>query len=231
MCGEHLVSREIHTRIIGSSPRVWGTSIIVINDRVFIRFIPTCVGNILYISICMVKLPVHPHVCGEHLALFIDLSFQDGSSPRVWGTYFPFKFAVPFPRFIPTCVGNISSRESITYLLTVHPHVCGEHNLIGRKIEDRNGSSPRVWGTSAPTLYKALNERFIPTCVGNIGKVKTICPRPPVHPHVCGEHASRLFFGSGFSGSSPRVWGTCFQSITKLVYLRFIPTCVGNIVV
>ena len=72
---------------------------------------------------------------------------------------------------------------------------------------------------------------------------------PPVHPHVCGEHANILGGVLSNYGSSPRVWGTCygFHEIEHSIFgssprvwgtyrfrkldfahNRFIPTCVGN---
>jgi len=37
-------------------------------------------------------------------------------------------------------------------------------------------------------LAIVLNERFIPTCVGNMNRDVDMLPGGMVHPHVCGEH-------------------------------------------
>jgi len=50
------------------------------------RFIPTCVGNIVVDGTTQTLLPVHPHVCGEHVAGDRRITMGTGSSPRVWGT-------------------------------------------------------------------------------------------------------------------------------------------------
>ncbi len=71
---------------------------------------------------------------------------------------------------------------------TVHPHGCGEHNLIGKTNFNSRGSSPRVWGTRI-----------------------TMPPRihsDAVHPHGCGEHFCSASANCWAYGSSPRVWGT-----------------------
>jgi len=47
---------------------------------------------------------------------------------------------------------------------------------------------------------------------------------------VCGEHKV-IISGRMFPcGSSPRVWGTFINHLTRVVQRRFIPTCVGNII-
>ena len=117
---------------------------------------------------------------------------------------------------------------NITNLMTVHPHVCGEHmsNLFSLIII--LGSSPRVWGTCL-ALYGVTNvSRFIPTCVGNIYIVIRCQGVGAVHPHVCGEHGDETGQNRPGSGSSPRVWGTYYIPLVNLFPVRFIPTCVGN---
>ena len=133
---------------------------------------------------------VHPRVCGEHLAaLLLPVAFR-GSSPRVRGTsrdrwerkrYPRFIPACagniakrtrhgPAPWFIPACAGNISSALFSFFSPSVHPRVCGEHIIKSYLYVKRNGSSPRVRGTSRPTASLDHPFRFIPACAGNIRK-------------------------------------------------------------
>ena len=151
----------------GSSPRVWGTLLIIEIPRQRERFIPTCVGNTTGLSTGRYPATVHPHVCGEHAHTSPRVSASYGSSPRVWGTPSRRWEKSRHRRFIPTCVGNTSSARLPIYRLTVHPHVCGEHLLLGLYPITLNGSSPRVWGTHAMPFTIAPQARFIPTCVGN----------------------------------------------------------------
>ena len=132
-------------------------------------------------------------------------------------------------RFIPTCVGNIRRVISRQRPLPVHPHVCGEHFGNRRNFNRDGGSSPRVWGTCDPHHRQryippvhphvcgehsptrrdgAYDDRFIPTCVGNMSLYQTC--------------------SAVTSGSSPRVWGTCRIPHETGRSGRFIPTCVGN---
>jgi len=112
----------------GSSPRVWGTSGRPPRRPQPPRFIPTCVGNMLCNVYSRRLNAVHPHVCGEHVQAPSLLRFEPrfiptcvgnmpschtsplsatGSSPRVWGTFPPWRMRLAPLRFIPTCVGNI----------------------------------------------------------------------------------------------------------------------------
>jgi len=151
---------------------------------------------------------VHPHVRGEHwLYSSFSLMFT-GSSPRVWGTFWPINTLMFVLRFIPTCVGNIARPAQRIRIISVHPHVCGEHYENMTMTEETYGSSPRVWGTFTITCPVQSDGRFIPTCVGNILTTTRLTPCRPVHPHVCGEHFFMVFSVNILNGSSPRVWGT-----------------------
>jgi len=170
------------------------------------------VGNIEKNKVRKTNWTVHPHVCGEHSIKWFNRSPRFGSSPRVWGTLISIETDGDFLRFIPTCVGNITFAYPVALFVAVHPHVCGEHDLVGHGITVNIGSSPRVWGTSFFLERLIELHRFIPTCVGNIMEIYGITPEKPVHPHVCGEHISIVI-------------------LSLFIYFRFIPTCVGNILV
>ena len=66
-CGEHNLNSTTPGHTTGSSPRLWGTC----EDGVFFplrdRFIPTPVGNILFVATGSNNEAVHPHACGEHI--------------------------------------------------------------------------------------------------------------------------------------------------------------------
>ncbi len=92
--------------------------------------------------------------------------------------------------------------------MTVHPRVCGEHNL-----EDR----PEKGGW-----------RFIPACAGNTLTDQLWPLRIPVHPRVCGEHSVPQTPRQPAAGSSPRVRGTHRVGAQDAPFVRFIPACAGN---
>jgi len=52
--------------------------------------------------------------------------------------------------------------------------------------------------------------------------------RITVHPHVHGERAVAIGIARRDDGSSPRTWGTLELLDGRVLYLRFIPTYMGN---
>ena len=166
--GEHRVEVGIGIYEFGSSPPAWGTFWRITLLAVLSRFIPTCVGNIVQspgFSICF---PVHPHLRGEHIAKTKTRKIAIGSSPPAWGTYQEHLISGKFLRFIPTCVGNISTVHIASWFSPVHPHLRGEHLWFSPFIYLPPGSSPPAWGTYQNDWSELQRSRFIPTCVGNM---------------------------------------------------------------
>ena len=181
------------------------------------------------IASILILIAVHPHACGEHSSTPSMRPGWCGSSPRLWGTLFGVGFMGYAYRFIPTPVGNIARRRRHERESPVHPHACGEHWTTNAVAALYYGSSPRLWGTSARHLSSSARYRFIPTPVGNIRANAHAPVRLPVHPHACGEHAAMIAVMSDGLGSSPRLWGTFSRKRNTAVFVRFIPTPVGNI--
>ena len=127
VCGEYEVTRKEILVIHGSPPRVWGILKQLRNIPSDRRFTPTCVGNTLPNPSALKLLPVHPHVCGEYLALGFVLMLIAGSPPRVWGILKQIDLLIPSTRFTPTCVGNTAIQAASIWWSAVHPHVCGEY--------------------------------------------------------------------------------------------------------
>ena len=187
-CGEHVGVGLVAGIIIGSSPRMWGTRETMRGEAMSVRFIPTHVGN----TTQSYRIPrveaVHPHACGEHKIRAIVANLRLGSSPRMWGTRAECLVLSPFPRFIPTHVGNTHRLVLRRFQSPVHPHACGEHVPDGTRWSLYSGSSPRMWGTHNPQVTDQLLMRFIPTHVGNTLSPASCLRSQPVHPHACGEH-------------------------------------------
>ena len=73
-----------------------------------------------------------------------------------------------------------------------------------------------------------MNERFIPTQLGNTASSSSSSMVQSVHPHTSGE-----YFQTGVStiscfGSSPHKWGIPSGRQSGIGWTRFIPTQVGN---
>ena len=147
--------------------RVWGTPGGCLAEFARLRFIPTSVGNTSRWQAMMKRCPVHPHGCGEHAARIAAIRFSIGSSPRVWGTRMVNRRLLLRWRFIPTGVGNTCFYFRLIKSTAVHPHGCGEHQILVCIHPDKIGSSPRVWGTHPGTALLSQAVRFIPTGEGN----------------------------------------------------------------
>ena len=145
--GEHTAGSRVVLNGIGSSPRTWGTQRKNLRCIRPIRFIPTYMGNTTPGRARGAAPAVHPHVHGEHAMIPVAGNIRIGSSPRTWGTRTSGNSPRLPHRFIPTCMGNTTPGRSRSPSITVHPHVHGEHGDQKRVITDRDGSSPRAWGT------------------------------------------------------------------------------------
>ncbi len=156
-----------------------------------------------------IRLPVHPHVCGEHARHDAMVAAPARFTPTCVGNTISSAVGIPEQYGSPPRVWGTRSRSRSPYRArTVHPHVCGEHTRPFR----------RLWWPL----------RFTPTCVGNT-QVERICKEAvSVHPHVCGEHTGLFKSASPCVGSPPRVWGTLVLDVPEVALFRFTPTCVGN---
>ena len=247
-CGEHARWASTAGRLLGSSPRMWGTHEHQRNGDAPVRFIPTHVGNTSGRISWPPRQTVHPHACGEHGGALLVAALASGSSPRMWGTHCGECGKLGAARFIPTHVGNTVQVPATDTSESVHPHACGEHRRTLMMSGSLSGSSPRMWGTPVCTVWLNDQLRFIPTHVGNtvVSEVPTpattvhphACGEHPtaapvaiawtVHPHACGEHPTSSATLSWRAGSSPRMWGTPGRYRPTDDHIRFIPTHVGN---
>ena len=105
-CGERFWLASILFERYGSSPRLWGTALLLNISTSDARFIPTPVGNGSALLKISRSVSVHPHACGERSASWISGISGIGSSPRLWGTGFAARVLLSLGRFIPTPVGN-----------------------------------------------------------------------------------------------------------------------------
>ena len=106
VCGEHRYGSSRRPSTAGSSPRVRGTPLGVRVRDDAVRFIPACAGNTSGCASSCAGLPVHPRVCGEHMARYRYDKPNYGSSPRVRGTRVAAGSLLRPARFIPACAGN-----------------------------------------------------------------------------------------------------------------------------
>ena len=166
-CGEHAHFLDAWRGLIGSSPRVRGTRAAPGSHLDENRFIPAGAGNTPTRIGLVNPNSVHPRGCGEHSRVISRPMPICGSSPRVRGTRKLLEYTRSSSRFIPAGAGNTDAQRLADTLWTVHPRGCGEHCLGWIDESVKSGSSPRVRGTPAPSVFVSVDTRFIPAGAGN----------------------------------------------------------------
>ena len=131
-------------------------------------------------------------------------------------------------RIIPTRVGTSSALQEWQSAQKDHPHACGDKQCLCIVKNQRQGSSPRVWGQDTVFSRHTNVIRIIPTRVGTRENYASVCPFPKDHPHACGDKFRYLSMGCTTPGSSPRVWGQAIPDGTYKAKCRIIPTRVGT---
>ncbi len=226
-CGECTPLRVSPYHVSGSPPRLWGMRCSLSHPAPPRRFTPTPVGNAVRESRIAHCMAVHPHACGECVFPPRTLAPVAGSPPRLWGmlrywrrhackgrfTPTPVGNAptarkwTPSIRFTPTPVGNARGGRTEPMGFPVHPHACGECALALVAFSSSRGSPPRLWGMQDWAEFREAAERFTPTPVGNAVGASGGLSSAAVHPHACGECASRRSASFFTIGSPPRLWG------------------------
>ncbi len=144
MCGLWSPRIEILHRRRGSSPRVRAVVQGFIDSFRTRRFIPACAGCGWYGRSGATTGTVHPRVCGLWCTLTKRVLTYAGSSPRVRAVVILTVFVVLEPRFIPACAGCGLTVMLFSVFPAVHPRVCGLWKLQNRRLQQTDGSSPRV---------------------------------------------------------------------------------------
>ena len=171
----------------GSPPRVWGLRSLPSTGATRSRFTPTRVGTAAPKTIEFSPSTVHPHACGDCTTTVDGESAWYGSPPRVWGLLKSMTVSGTLDRFTPTRVGTAAEAGVDRHRTPVHPHACGDCQLVGPSGQPQHGSPPRVWGLLRRRAQERGCSRFTPTRVGTAARGSSHEPAPEVHPHACGD--------------------------------------------
>ena len=169
-CGEIYAMRRRTLTKHGTSPRLWGDSISISVVDLSVRYIPTLVGRLQYLSRFAPTSAVHPHACGEISIVALLPPNRPGTSPRLWGDCSARSDIRIDKRYIPTLVGRFSRVERLHFQTAVHPHACGEILSVESLYSTRYGTSPRLWGDSRALIMDYAGNRYIPTLVGRFSQ-------------------------------------------------------------
>ncbi len=225
-CGEHDFGACPRLANSGSSPHVRGTFYQYLIELPLRRFIPARAGNMPVNYGDILKQPVHPRTCGEHLFKRPTGFGTGGSSPHVRGTYRHLRQDARQCTVHPRTCGEHAEEVDLGPSTPVHPRTCGEHSVPKAKVMIPCGSSPHVRGTwsekpsrlgrgSSPHVRGTYSAQSSHLHDGSSPHVRGTSSQPyhtihdPVHPRTCGEHSS--------AGS------------TSTIPVRFIPARAGNI--
>ncbi len=149
----------------------------------------------------------------------------------MWGQVQGYRVIVDSFRIIPTRVGTRFFKYHRYYLLTDHPHACGDKYARHTAVRSALGSSPRVWGQVTQGTLTERICRIIPTRVGTSTQQPLHSRRYWDHPHACGDKRNLAGFGLKGWGSSPRVWGQGHSKTVSPKQSRIIPTRVGTSII
>ena len=127
VCGEHHLTEQNLSALMGSSPRVRGTQPQTHLGALRRGIIPACAGNTPAWPGPHWLMRDHPRVCGEHQSCSLKALMLLGSSPRVRGTPGRAGKAGDPAGIIPACAGNTCAAACCNTFTEDHPRVCGEH--------------------------------------------------------------------------------------------------------
>ncbi len=147
---------------------------------------------------------------GEYYKVNKYIWCDTGSSPHAWRILRMRQQRNLRQRFIPTCVENM-----FWFLFGIFA---------------TSGSSPHAWRISLNSRQEKLVCRFIPTCVENISMRRSRFVSISVHPHMRGEYYRALPANGSMIGSSPHAWRIFYSMKSRKNPIRFIPTCVENMI-
>ena len=215
-------------RFSGSSPRVWGQGIPLINGSCSFRIIPTRMGTSANLGYIYGLLKDHPHAYGDKLFNTDRQTAKLGSSPRVWGQVVCLTLFLYGLRIIPTRMGTRVKNKLKTTADTDHPHAYGDKSIPFQNFVQIEGSSPRVWGQGS--FYSCWHSvrGIIPTRMGTSNVKCAVTQLYRDHPHAYGDKKLRRVYKTPLTGSSPRVWGQVRNSVLIFTISRIIPTRMGT---
>ena len=196
-------------RFTGSSPRIRGESLFVIELVRTSGIIPANTGRILPGRQRRYGTRDHPREYGENLRHLAPEVQAEGSSPRIRGE--------------STCIGMAMpvSRD--------HPREYGENPYPLRPCGRSAGSSPRIRGEFPDDQEQVEDRRIIPANTGRIRQQGRHLQASGDHPREYGENRPPVWVRLTVAGSSPRIRGESIPKGGFMARTRIIPANTGRI--
>ena len=185
--GDKLYSIVVPLDENGSSPRVWGQALVKPLCCAGKRIIPTRMGTSRKYAKNHKQQKDHPHAYGDKEQTERYISFQAGSSPRVWGQALASPYVTVSNRIIPTRMGTRPHKWQQNRQPKDHPHAYGDKRPSRSQRRSEAAIIPTRMGTSVRNRYFVFLRRD--------------------HPHAYGDKSLISLLPNTNLGSSPRVWG------------------------
>ena len=132
-------------------------------------------------------------------------------------------------RFNPAYAGSIIKNDCSRHIIKVQPRVCGEYVLMILTGAVERGSTPRMRGVFAGSLYHLIDVRFNPAYAGSISFALGLLQFCKVQPRVCGEYPVVVLSVLFCLGSTPRMRGVYLNLYQITSQIRFNPAYAGSI--
>ena len=166
MCGEKWAAISAASQHRGSPPRVRGKVKLNAIDHGFSRITPACAGKSPLYLVFRLGVQDHPRVCGEKSISDRAASYSAGSPPRVRGKVPGGAGHRKQPGITPACAGKRLPARPPRGEQQDHPRVCGEKLGHTYRVEQAQGSPPRVRGKAARREQSTAMHGITPACAG-----------------------------------------------------------------
>ena len=150
----------------GSSPRMRGKRLRIIQDREHIRIIPAHAGQTTPTTKGSRAPTDHPRACGANSGQVGDGHLLQGSSPRMRGKLGDEPIDDAADRIIPAHAGQTWSMAVLSCSRTDHPRACGANDDWLENDRPLTGSSPRMRGKRLAEGTYLPKARIIPAHAG-----------------------------------------------------------------
>ena len=227
-CGEKSTSRATAGVILGSSPRVRGKALVVVDAGHLAGIIPAGAGKRSGRPRRRSARGDHPRGCGEKSPSILRRTCAPGSSPRVRGKERRHVVVGAGEGIIPAGAGKSLRGDDGEEGVGDHPRGCGEKPANSLHTATTRGSSPRVRGKGRWRWRRGFRGGIIPAGAGKSGLVGCVAWVKQDHPRGCGEKAMRIRWRSAALGSSPRVRGKDLRRLRQGPERRIIPAGAGK---
>ncbi len=165
---------------------------------------------------------------GDHTFSIAGEASARGLPPHAWGPPEAWQWAKAEGRSTPTCVGTTTLAGTPALLLTVYPHMRGDHNGWDVPSHQLLGLPPHAWGPLLCLAVAVAEDGSTPTCVGTTRSPRAPGSRPRVYPHMRGDHFAASYHWPTCSGLPPHAWGPPRGVPAETPGSGSTPTCVGT---